>query len=122
MTNPTMSTSSTSIVAEKADIPTTLELVAQAHDQLHKGAAGVAHELLHKALGLDNSVGAQLPSDPLAHRIEFNAAFVELCRLHNVKAAYLAADTVDAQGRTRLLAGGDQDIDAFLMKLLKGAR
>ena len=99
----------------------TLELLAQAHDQLHKGAAGVAHELLHKALGLDNSI-AQLPSEPLAHGIDFNRGFVDLCRLHKVKAAYIMADTVDAKGRTRLIGGGDQDIDALLMKLLKGAR
>lgn len=100
--------------------PTTLELVAQAHDQLHKSNVASCHELLHKAMGLDNSVGALLPSDPLAHGIEFNKGFVELCRLHNVKAAYIMADTTYAQGRTRLIGGGDQDIDAFLTRLLRG--
>lgn len=99
----------------------TLELVAQAHDQLHKGAVGVAHELLHKAMGVDNSVTPALPAQPMAHAIGFNAAFVDLCKLHQVKAAYLMADSTDAQGRTRLLGGGDQDLDAFLMRLMRGA-
>lgn len=99
----------------------TLELVAQAHDQLHKSNVASCHELLHKAMGLDNSVGALLPSGPLAHSIEFNRGFVELCRLHNVKAAYIMADTTDAKGRTRLIGGGDQELDAFLTRILRKA-
>ena len=97
--------------------PTTIELVAQAHDQLHKGIVGMAHELLHKAMGLDNSVGAALPAELLSHAIEFNNGFIELCRLHNAKAAFLLADTTAAQGRTRLI--GDVDLDALLMRLLR---
>lgn len=100
------------------NIPT-IELIAQAHDQLHKGAVGMAHELLHKAMGLDNSVTPELPAQPLAHAIGFNAAFVDLCKLHQVKAAYLMVDSIDDQGRARLIGGGDQDVDALLMRLLR---
>lgn len=44
--------------------PTTLELVAQAHDQLHKSNVASCHELLHKAMGLDNSVGTLVAGPP----------------------------------------------------------
>ena len=65
---------------------------------------------------------ALLPADPLAHSIEFNKGFVELCRLHSVKAAYIMADTTDALGRTRLIGGGDQELDAFLTRLLRSTK
>lgn len=45
----------------------TLGLVAQAHDQLHKSNVASCHELLHKAMGLDNSVGT-LAAGHLTHQ------------------------------------------------------
>ena len=53
------------------------EYVIQAHDQLHKGDVGQAHELLHKAMGVDNDT--PLPAAPMSHMMDFDAAFRTAC-------------------------------------------
>lgn len=85
-----------------------LELVMQAHDQLHKGDTGKAHEMLHKAMGIDNE--APLPAAPMAHTSKFDTAFRHLCREHGIKAMFILADKPDALGRSRIMSGGDAQL------------
>ena len=95
-----------------------VEAISQAHDQLHKGNVDQAHELIHKAMGIDNSV--EMPARPIAHRRGFDRAFIKACRKHEVKAAFVLVDGEDESGRSRLLAGGDAELCQFLGQLLRG--
>lgn len=95
------------------------EILLQAHNMLHQGDVAAAHELLHKALGVDNdaSVGA-----PIGHRRGFDQAFITACRKNNVRAAYVLIDTQDANGMARLLSGGDADLSQLLRELMEKTR
>ncbi len=84
------------------------EFVIQAHDQLHKGNVGQAHEMLHKAMGIDND--RALAAQPMANTADFDRAFRDLCLTHGRKAMFILADKTDALGRTRILTGGDAQL------------
>lgn len=92
------------------------EFVMQAHDQLHKGKVGKAHDMLHKAMGIDND--KQLPSAPMAHTADFDAAFRALCISHNAKAMYVLAAGESAKG-TRIMSGGDAELCGYFDRKLK---
>ncbi|APW38491.1 hypothetical protein RD110_15830 [Rhodoferax koreense] len=93
------------------------EFAIQAHDQLHKGDIGKAHEMLHKAMGIDNDKA--LPAQPMAHTVDFDRAFRDLCREHGRKAMFILADKTDALGRTRIMTGGDAQLCATFDRKLK---
>lgn len=93
------------------------EYVVQAHDQLHKGDVGQAHEMLHKAMGIDNDT--QLPAAPMSHMMDFDAAFRTACRKNNRRAMYLVIDGIDANGRARILSGGDAELCALFDQKLR---
>jgi len=86
------------------------ELVAQAHSALHSDDVDLAHELLHGALGVDNSVGMAIA--PLAPHAQFDEEFRALCIRLGVVAAYVAAEPTSTAGRVRLLSGGNADLCA----------
>lgn len=88
----------------------------QAHDQLHKGKVGRAHEMLHKAMGIDND--RQLATKPIAHIADFDKAFRDLCEKHNRKAMYILADGDTPKG-TRILSGGDAQLCGYFDRRLK---
>lgn len=93
------------------------EVLAQAHDALHKGQNDVAHELLHKALGVDNDI--EFPVAQIAHRFGFDQAFRTACRKNGVRAMYLLVDTVDRGGKARLLSGGDAELCRVMDRRLR---
>jgi len=89
------------------------EAVLAAHDALHKGDAEACHELLHKAI---QGAGNDLPIAPLGHLGGFDASFATACRKRGVRAAYIAIDPASrsADGRVRLIVGGDLELARFL--------
>lgn len=91
--------------------PELLEIVAQAHDQLHKDDVGQAHALLHRGLGIEESTDP-LPSAPLAPTLDFDAAFRTACRKHGVRAMFVAIYPAPEKGphAVRVLSGGDADL------------
>lgn len=95
-----------------------IESVMQAHDRLHKGDVAAAHELLHKALGVENEAP---DTAPLAHRLGFDAAFRTACRKNGVRAAYVLIDSHSEKG-ARIIAGGDAALCALLNRMLPGAQ
>lgn len=88
------------------------ELVLQAHDRLHKGDVGAAHELIHAALGLEEPTLDDVA--PLGQRARFDEAFRELCIREGVRASYVLIDRVESEGRAlnrvRLCSGGDGEL------------
>jgi hypothetical protein len=92
-------------------------VVAQAHDQLHKGNIVSAHEMMHKALGVDNSL--EIPSAPISHRFGFDQAFRTACRKNGVTAMYVLVDTVDHIGNARLLSGGNAELCTLIDRKLR---
>lgn len=83
------------------------EHIAQAHDRLHKDDVDACHEVIHAAMG-----SGQAPTDvaPLAHRAAFDAAFRSLCVAKGVRAAFVMLDSVDGEGRARVVTGGDAEV------------
>lgn len=91
------------------------EAVAQAHDRLHKDDVDGCHNLLHQALG-----SGEIISDvaPLADVQGFDQAFRDLCIRTGARASYVLAMPAGEKG-TRLLSGGDAEIDAFVTKAMR---
>lgn len=95
------------------------ETVMQAHNALHIGEHGQAHELLHKALGVDND--AEPVAAPLAHIAGFDKAFITACRKHGVSAAYVLMDKANSKpGQPRILCGGEQSLAAMIKRAFAG--
>lgn len=83
----------------------------QAHDALHKDDVEACHTALHAALGLADE---DLLVAPLAGHAPFDREFLDLCRKHNVRAAYVSVGGfVEGKG-ARLISGGDAELVAFL--------
>lgn len=95
----------------------TTEWALQAHDALHKGDEEACHLALHRALGLDTS--EELLVQPLTDGSPFDREFVDLCRRHNVRAAYVAAGAEVEEKGTRLITGGEANMCAFLDQRLR---
>lgn len=95
------------------------EFILQAYDLLHKGRVEEAHEVLHKALGVDNDA----PSDhkPIGHRSGFDHAFRTACRKNGVRAMCVLIDSVDQAKGTRLLSGGDADLCEFVDRAVRSS-
>lgn len=93
------------------------DIVAAAHDRLHKGAIDEAHELLHKALGVEND--AAPVERKLVHLRNFDAAFRTACKKNGVRAMYIVVESTDGR-HARLVTGGDADCCAIVDPLLRG--
>lgn len=99
--------------------PLDRELVMAAHDALHKGDTAAAHELLHKALGVDNDAEMNRQIKGLAHIAGFDHAFITACRKHSVRAAYVLIDPVHStNGRARMISGGDAVICQAMQRIV----
>lgn len=94
-----------------------IELAMQAHDALHAEDIDRCHDHLHAILGV-----GQVRSDfaPLADGLKFDHDFRDLCVRHGIRAAYVVAEPVEAEGRARLCAGGDSDVCAVVRAALEG--
>jgi hypothetical protein len=92
------------------------EALLQAHDRLHKDDVDGCHEIIHAALG-----AGELPDDvaPLAQRAGFDREFQRICVEHGVRAAYVAVDSVDGNGRARMLSGGEASVVAMIDRSLR---
>ena len=94
------------------------ELLAQAlsliHDALHKGDLASAHDIAHRALGINGDEFD--PNGPRFFR-DFDAAFTTAVRKHNVPAAYIVFDAPDRSKpqAIRLVTGGH----AMSVRMLK---
>lgn len=98
-------------VERLAELEQALSLI---HNALHAGNVQTAHELAHRALGID---GTKIdPSGPSFFR-DFEKSFLTAVRKHNVAAAYVIFDQPDPQqpNLLRILMGGH----AFSVQLLK---
>jgi hypothetical protein len=86
-----------------------IEIVAQAHDRLHKNDVDACHELLHAALGS----GEMDPSGvaPLAHLAIFDDEFRKLCLRLGAKASYVLEDPAQ---EGRLVSGGHAGLDRLV--------
>lgn len=96
------------------------DILLQVHDQLHKGNVDAAHELLHKALGLDNESDAvRLAPRPLAHMSAFDNDFRKLCQKHGIRAMFVAdGGKRHEDGKHRILTGGSAELcRAFARRL-----
>lgn len=84
------------------------------HDELHKGNVEEAHQLVHRALGVEDG-----PIDPLGRKFyrDFDIAFNVACRKNNVAAAYVIFDhdNPNEPRQVRILMGGN----AYALRLLK---
>lgn len=95
-----------------------IEAIYAAHDAMHKDQFDVAHECLHKALGVDNDL--PLPVGPIGHIRDFEEAFNRLARKHGMRAAYILVDEKAPSlpnGAVRLLKGGNAQLSALLDRL-----
>jgi hypothetical protein len=94
-----------------ADLAQALSVI---HDELHKGNVEKAHELVHRALGIEDG-----PIDPLGRRFyrDFDVAFNTACRKNNVVGAYVVFDhdNPDEPRQVRILTGGN----LYALRLLK---
>lgn len=97
------------------------ELVAQAHDRLHKDDVPGAHGFLHRALGLDEPAEGEA-WEPLLQHADWDADFRKLCLRHGVRAMFVLVDTVDDGDRTRLVSGGDRDLCQHIDHELRNSR
>lgn len=96
------------------------ELVAQAHDRLHRDDVDGCHELLHAAMGSGAYTGDVAP---LVTVIGFDAGFRELCTRHGIRASYVAIDAGHPRpdGAARLVSGGDAELDAHVTRAMRPA-
>ncbi len=84
------------------------------HDELHKGNVDLVHELVHRALGIEDG-----PIDPLGRKFyrDFDIAFNTACLKNNVVGAYVIFDhdNPDEPRQVRILTGGN----VYALRLLK---
>lgn len=88
------------------------------HDALHKGDVEAAHELAHRALGIDgNEIDLK---GPRFYR-DFEQSFLTAVRKHNVPAAFLILDYDDPSNprKARVLTGGNAGTNAILEEIIK---
>lgn len=100
----------------RADRERVDEFLRQAHDQLHRDDVDGAHEMLHAALGHES---AELKVAPLAGGARFDDAFLNLCRAHGVRAAYVSVGEQTADGMARLISGGDAELCKLLDRAVR---
>lgn len=90
------------------------EALLQAHDRLHKDDPASAHAVIHAAMGIrDHATEDAHDVAPMGDNATFDAAFRDLCVLHNVRAAYVSAVSESERG-TRLMSGGDAELSALV--------
>ncbi len=94
------------------DLPENMaEIVANAHDQLHKEQVEKAHELLHLALGVDNESDAAEDLGLFVDKRSFDHAFRTACRKNKMRAAYVLLEKTDTAGKqVRIITGGDAGV------------
>lgn len=93
------------------------EIVANAHDRLHKSQVEEAHELLHKALGVDNDAAQELGI--FTDKRNFDHAFRTACKKNLTRAAYVVVEQEDPKNkRVRIVTGGDVDVCRLVEQLI----
>lgn len=81
------------------------QILREVHDLLHKGDHAGAHELCHRAFGID---GTELQPDRPSFYGDFERAFLTAVRKHNVPAAYVIfAPEENNPQMVRVIVGGN---------------
>jgi hypothetical protein len=94
-----------------------MAIIQQAHDLLHKGDVAGAHEALHCGIN-GKPLDGSLPDADAAGLLTFSIAFTELCRKHQVPAAFVLMVPHDEGASIQV--GGATSVVNWLKSVTRG--